>query len=71
MKFKELYFHTAVIAICGSFLSSLAFGNDQTPYGVTWQIKCEQKDTGQEVQCWLVEVPNQPVPGIDIPFEEK
>jgi len=24
MKFKELYFHTAVIAFCGSFLSSVA-----------------------------------------------
>jgi len=27
MKFKELYFHTAVIAICGSFVSSVAFAD--------------------------------------------
>ena len=39
--------------------------------GYTRQVKCEQKEDGRQVQCWLVEVPNQPVPGIDIPLEEK
>ena len=70
MSFKELYFHIVTIAICGSFLSSLAFADNQTPYGTTWQLKCDQKENGREVVCWIVEIPNQPVPGIDIPFEE-
>jgi len=28
MKFKELYFHLAVVAFCGSFLSSVAFAEN-------------------------------------------
>ena len=35
MKFKELYFHTAVIAFCGSFLSSVAFAETNNVMGVT------------------------------------
>jgi len=34
MKFKELYFHTVVIAFCGSFLSSIAFAGGNV-MGVT------------------------------------
>ena len=39
--------------------------------GYTNQVKCEQSIDGRDVICWLVEIPNQPVPGIDIPLEEK
>ena len=35
MKFKELYFHTVVIAFCGSFLSSVAFAETNNVMGVT------------------------------------
>jgi len=55
MKFAEKYFHTVVIAVCASFLSSLSFASEQES---TWQIKCQQKDNGREVVCWMVEVPS-------------
>lgn len=35
MKFKELYFHTAVIAVCGSFLTSVAVAETNNVMGVT------------------------------------
>ena len=50
-------------------LAPFAFADED--YGSTWQIKCEQRGTGQEVVCWRVEVPNKPVVGIDIPFPEE
>jgi len=35
MKFKEIYFHTAVIAFCGSFLSSVAIAQTNNVRGMT------------------------------------
>lgn len=58
--------YAIMAVVAGSVLA-----NDSTPYGTTWQIKCDQRGTGQQVQCWMVEVPNQPIPGIDVPFEEE
>ena len=29
MKFRELYFHTIVICVCASFMSSMAFGSER------------------------------------------
>jgi len=57
MKFKEYYFHTAVIAICGSFLSSVAFA-ETTPANVRDHYKTviEQKPYRVEV-CKNVKVP--------------
>ena len=69
MTYFEKVFHAVVLSAAVGFYSALAFA-ERSPYGYTWQLKCEQKGTGQEVVCWMVEVPNQPVVGIDIPFEE-
>lgn len=69
MTYFEKVFHAVVLSCSFSFFSALAFAND-ADYGSTWQVKCEQKEMGREVQCWLVEVPNKPVVGIDVPFEE-
>ena len=70
MKYNEKVFHATVLSVAVGFYSALAFA-ERSPYGYTWQIKCEQKGTGQEVQCWMVEVPNKPVEGIDIPFPKE
>jgi uncharacterized protein YcfJ len=35
MKFKEVYFHTVVIAVCASFLSSVAFADSSNVMGQT------------------------------------
>jgi hypothetical protein len=71
---KYLY-ETMISAIVAYALMAVLAGsvlaNDHAPYGTTWQIKCEQRGTGKEAQCWMVEIPNKPVPGIDVPFEVK
>lgn len=69
MKYSEKIFHAVVLSVAAGFYSALAFADED--YGSTWQIKCQQKGTGQEVVCWMVEVPNKPVEGIDIPFPER
>jgi len=53
-----------VVAVAGAHAS-------EEDLGYTRQVKCEQKDNGRQVQCWLAEVPNRPVQGIDVPFEDK
>ncbi len=54
-------------------LAGTVFANEteRSPYGYTWQVKCEQSEDGREVVCWRVEVPNKPVAGIDIPFPKE
>jgi len=64
---KPILVATAILTFVG-VASAYASEDD---LGYTRQVKCEQKEDGRQVQCWLVEVPNQPVPGIDIPLEEK
>jgi len=59
-----ILFLTVMAGLVGS-----AYADERYPYGSTWQVKCEQKEDGRQVQCWLVEVPNRPVPGIDTPLE--
>lgn len=75
MKINEWFFSLPVLMSTLVFVMLLgldaAVGSEDAPYGTTWQIKCDQQGTGKEAQCWMVEVPNQPVPGIDVPFEEK
>ena len=68
-EFAKPILYTAGI-ITALAIAPFAFA-ERSPHGYTWQIKCEQKGTGQEVQCWMVEVPNKPVVGIDIPFPEE
>ena len=50
---------------------SLAYADERYPYGSTWQVKCQQSADGRDAQCWLVEVPNEPIVGIDIPFPKE
>ena len=64
---KPILLAAAVLTFVG-VASAYATEDD---LGYTRQVKCEQKEDGRQVQCWLVEVPNKPVPGIDIPLEEK
>ena len=64
---KPILVATAILTFVG--VASAYASEDNLGY--TRQVKCEQKEDGRQVQCWLVEVPNQPVPGIDIPLEEK
>ena len=71
MKYAEKVFHAVVLSCAVGFYSALAFAGERTSYGDTWQLKCEQSIDGRDVVCWLVEIPNKPVPGIDIPFEEE
>lgn len=60
MKFKELYFHTAVIACCTAFLSSLAFAETYTVTGTVTDVETvyRTKTVTDPVQrCWTEEVP--------------
>ena len=59
-----------VIALVFALIGQHAYASDDD-LGYTRQVKCEQKEDGRQVQCWLAEVPNQPVPGIDIPLGKK
>jgi len=69
MKYSEKVFHAVVLSVTVGFYSALAFA-ERYPYGSTWQVKCEQSADGRDAQCWLVEVPNEPIEGIDIPFSK-
>ena len=71
MKYAEKVFHAVVLSSAVGFYSALAFGGNSSQYGTTWQIKCQQKDNGRQVVCWKVEVPNKPVPGIDISINKE
>ena len=59
MKYPEVVFHSVVLSCALGFFSSLAFAQPEQDY--TLQIKCQQKDNGREVVCWMVEVPNKTV----------
>jgi len=63
---KPIIIAAAILTFVGV---ASAYASDED-LGYTRQVKCEQKDNGRQVQCWLVEVPNQPVQGIDIPLED-
>ena len=60
MKFKEVYFHTVVIAFCASFLSSLAFAQRIVVTGTVTQVVPNYQTVEQRIpreECRLVEVP--------------
>jgi len=59
-----------VIALVFALIGQYAYASEDD-LGYTRQVKCEQKEDGRQVQCWLVEVPNRPVQGIDTPFEDE
>ena len=59
-----------VVALAFSLIGQYTQADERYPYGSTWQVKCEQSADGRDAQCWLVEVPNQPISGIDIPFSK-
>jgi len=63
---KPILLAAAVLTFVGV---ASAYDSDDD-LGYTRQVKCEQKEDGRQVQCWLVEVPNKPVRGIDTPLEE-
>jgi len=75
MKINEWFFSLPVLMGTLVFVMLLgldaAVGSERYPYGSTWQVKCEQSADGRDAQCWLVEVPNEPIVGIDIPFPEE
>ena len=60
-----------VVALAFALIGQYAYAEERYPYGSTWQVKCEQSADGRDAQCWLVEVPNEPIVGIDIPFPEE
>ena len=60
-----------VVALAFTLIGQYAYADERYPYGSTWQVKCEQSADGRDAQCWLVEVPNRPIAGIDIPFLEQ
>ena len=60
-----------VVALAFALVSQYAGAEERYPYGSTWQVKCEQSADGRDAQCWLVEVPNEPIVGIDIPFPKE
>lgn len=60
MKFKEAYFHTVVIAVCASFLSSLAYAQRVMVTGTVTQVVPNYQTIEQRVpreECRTVEVP--------------
>ena len=60
MKFREMYFHTVVIAVCASFLSSLAFAQRIMVPGTVTQVIPNYKTievTHPRQECRIVEVP--------------
>jgi len=59
-----------VTALVFALIGQYAYASDDD-FGYTRQVKCEQKEDGRQVQCWLVEVPNKPVQGIDVSLKEK
>ena len=60
MKFKELYFHSVVIATCTAFMSSLAFAETYNVQGTVTDVETvyATKTVTDPVQkCWTEEVP--------------